>query len=76
MEAINSYFNKSQEQQKSEVDRQIDKLTLEIESLEEHVSEHQGFKFYKAAMTRDVFEDALTELREKQFDQKFTAEKE
>ena len=49
---------------------------MEIESLEEVNSGHQGFKFFRAAMTKDVFEDALIELREKEFEKKFTAQKE
>ena len=54
----------------------MEKLKTEIESLEEVHSEHQGYKFYRSAMTKDVFEDALIELREKQFEKKFTAQKE
>ena len=52
------------------------KLRTEIDALEEVNSTHQGYKFYRAAMTKDVFEDALIELREKQFEKKFTAQKE
>ena len=54
----------------------MDRLKLEIDSLEEVQVEHQGYKFYRAAMTKDIFEDALIELREKQFEKKFTAQKE
>ena len=54
----------------------MQKLRTEIESLEEVNSTHQGYKFYRAAMTKDVFEDALIELREKQFEEKFIAQKE
>ena len=54
----------------------MQKLKNEIESLEEVNSSHQGYKFYRAAMTKDIFEDALIELREKQFEKKFTAQKE
>ena len=48
------------------------KLKLEIESLEEVNSTHQGYKFYRASMSKDIFEDALIELRDKQFEKKFT----
>lgn len=54
----------------------MEKLRTEIDSLQEVNSTHQGFKFYRAAMTKDVFEDALIELREKQFEKKFMAQKE
>ena len=54
----------------------MERLRNEIESLEEVKTEHQGYKFYRAAMTKDIFEDALIELREKQFEKKFTAQKE
>ena len=54
----------------------MEKLKLEIESLEEVKTDHQGYKFYRAALTKDIFEDALIELREKQFEKKFTAQKE
>ena len=54
----------------------MEKLRIEIESLEEVNCTHQGFKFYRAAMTKDIFEDALIELREKQYEKKFRAEKE
>ena len=54
----------------------MEKLKNEIESLEEVSSQHQGYKFYRAAMTKDIFEDALIELREKQFEKKFIAQKE
>jgi hypothetical protein len=57
----------------SEIELQMEKLKTEIESLEEVNSTHQGYKFYRAAMTKDVFEDALIELREKQFEKKFIA---
>ncbi len=60
----------------SEIELQMEKLKTEIESLEEVNSTHQGYKFYRAAMTKDVFEDALIELREKQFEKKFIAQKE
>ena len=51
----------------------MEQLKMEIESLEEVNSKHQGFKFFRAAMTKDIFEDALIELREKEFEKKFTA---
>ena len=49
------------------------KLQNEINSLEDINTKHQGYKFYRAQMSKDVFEDALIELREKQFEKKFTA---
>ncbi len=54
----------------------MEKLKREIDSLEEVNSTHQGFKFYRTVMTKDTFEDALIELREKQFDKKFRKDKE
>ena len=54
----------------------MERLQAEIDSLEEVTSRHQGFKFYRTIMTKDTFEDALIELREKEFDKKFRAEKE
>ena len=54
----------------------MEKLKREIDSLEEVKSTHQGFKFYRTVMTKDTFEDALIELREKQFEKKFRKEKE
>ena len=54
----------------------MDKLKMEIDSLEEVTSGHQGFKFYRAVMTKDTFEDALIELREKEFEKKFTKDSE
>ena len=54
----------------------MDRLKHEIDSLEEVQSQHQGFKFYRTVMTKDTFEDALIELREKQFEKKFRKEKE
>lgn len=54
----------------------MERLKREIESLEEVKSTHQGFKFYRTVMTKDTFEDALIELREKQFEKKFRKEKE
>ena len=54
----------------------MDKLKAEIDSLEEINSAHQGFKFYRAVMTKDTFEDALIELRDKEFDKKFRGDTE
>lgn len=54
----------------------MERLKAEIDSLEEVQSGHQGFKFYRTLMTKDTFEDALIELREKEFEKKFTQEKE
>ena len=54
----------------------MDKLKAEIDSLEEINSTHQGFKFYRAVMTKDTFEDALIELRDKEFDKKFRGDTE
>ena len=51
-------------------------MKREIDSLEEVTSAHQGFKFYRTLMTKDTFEDALIELREKEFDKKFRGDKE
>ena len=76
MEQINKFFEKSNATEQSEIEHQMEKLRTEIESLNEVNTTHQGFKFYRAAMTKDVFEDALIELREKQFEKKFTAQKE
>ena len=61
---------------KEELQRELERLQLEIDSLEEVKSSHQGFKFLRTSTTKDVFEDALIELREKQFDKKFKKEKE
>ena len=54
----------------------MDRLKAEIDSLEEVNSGHQGYKFYRSLMTKDTFEDALIELRDKEFEKKFTFEKE
>ena len=54
----------------------MERLKAEIDSLEEVQSTHQGFKFYRTLMTKDTFEDALIQLREKEFEKKFTQEKE
>eukprot|EP00347_Sterkiella_histriomuscorum_P019808 403340221 len=76
MEKINKFFEKSADQDQSEIEREMDKLKKEIDSLEEVNSTHQGFKFYRTVMTKDTFEDALIELREKQFEKKFRKDKE
>lgn len=76
VEKINKFFEKQNEYEKSEIDKEMDKLKREIDSLEEVQSSHQGFKFYRTVMTKDTFEDALVELREKQFEKKFRKEKE
>ena len=76
VEQINQFFAKKSDEDQSEIEIQMQKLRTEIESLEEVNSTHQGYKFYRAAMTKDVFEDALIELREKQFEKKFIAQKE
>ena len=73
---INQFFEKKEGADQSEIEKEMERLRTEIESLEEVKSDHQGFKFYRAAMTKDIFEDALIELREKQFEKKFTAQKE
>lgn len=73
VDQIKTFFAKKSSQSMSEIELQMEKLKTEIESLEEVNSTHQGYKFYRAAMTKDVFEDALIELREKQFEKKFTA---
>lgn len=58
------------------IEQEMEQLKREIDSLEEVTSGHQGFKFYRTIMTKDTFEDALIELREKEFDKKFRNEKE
>lgn len=76
IDQINQFFVKKDGQDQSEIEKEMEKLRLEIESLEEVKTDHQGYKFYRAALTKDIFEDALIELREKQFEKKFTAQKE
>ena len=76
MAQINQFFEKKNGAEQSEIEKEMERLRNEIESLEEVKTEHQGYKFYRAAMTKDIFEDALIELREKQFEKKFTAQKE
>lgn len=75
-EKIAKFFEKSSAQEPSEIEREMEKLRREIDSLEEVNSSHQGFKFYRTVMTKDTFEDALIELREKQFEKKFRKDKE
>ena len=65
VQAINDFFVKKEGDESSEIEKEMDRLRTEIESLEEVKTEHQGYKFYRAAMTKDIFEDALIELREK-----------
>ena len=76
VDKINKFFEKKGTGSESEIEQTMKKLTHEIESLEEVNSQHQGYKFYRAAMTKDIFEDALVELREKEFEKKFIAQKE
>jgi len=76
IEKIQKFFEKRNEFEKSEIDKEMERLKREIDSLEEVQSQHQGFKFYRTVMTKDTFEDALVELREKQFEKKFRKEKE
>ena len=76
IETINEFFERQENQTKSGVEREMEKLQREIDSLEEVTSSHQGFKFYRTLMSKDTFEDALVELREKEFDKKFRDEKE
>jgi len=76
MDKINQFFEKKGSKNQSDIEEQMAKLQLEINSLEQVTSSHQGYKFYRAAMTKDIFEDALIELREKQFEKKFAGQKE
>ena len=76
IDKINKFFLKQGEHDQSEIDQEMDKLKREIDSLSEVQSQHQGFKFYRTVMTKDTFEDALIELREKQFEKKFRKDKE
>lgn len=76
VEKINKFFERQGEQEESEIEREMARLKREIDSLEEVQSAHQGFKFYRTVMTKDTFEDALIELREKQFEKKFRKDKE
>ena len=76
VDKINKFFERKDDMEQSEIEREMEKLKIEIESLEDVKTDHQGYKFYRAAMSKDIFEDALIELREKQFEKKFTAQKE
>lgn len=76
IEKINKFFEKASDYDQSEIEKEMEKLKREIDSLEEVNSTHQGFKFYRTVMTKDTFEDALIELREKQFEKKFRKDKE
>ena len=76
---INTFFEKRDQldpDMQKKIDDEMEQLKREIESLEEVTSGHQGFKFYRTIMTKDTFEDALIELREKEFEKKFRNEKE
>ena len=78
-EAIKKFFDKqinNKGKDQSQIDAEMDRLQSEIAALEDVTSGHQGFKFYRTIMTKDTFEDALIELREKEFDKKFRGEKE
>ena len=77
-EAIAKYFEIQIKKGKnqSQIDEEMEKLQMEINALEDVTSSHQGFKFYRTAMTKDSFEDALIELREKEFEKKFQSDKE
>lgn len=76
-ENINKFFDKSTKKALDKnIDEEMEQLKKEIDSLEEVTSGHQGFKFYRTIMTKDTFEDALIELREKEFDKKFRQDKE
>ena len=76
VDKINKFFERKDDMEQSEIEREMEKLKIEIESLEDVKTDHQGYKFYRAAMTKDIFEDALIELREKEFEKKFMAQKE
>mmetsp|Transcript_8082 Transcript_8082/g.13568 ORF Transcript_8082/g.13568 Transcript_8082/m.13568 type:complete len:172 (-) Transcript_8082:212-727(-) len=81
IQTISKFFEKQEEGKerddaKLRMDREMEKLKREIDSLEEVTSGHQGFKFYRTLMTQDTFEDALIELREREFDKKFKGDKE
>eukprot|EP00343_Euplotes_focardii_P009218 CAMPEP_0205824924 /NCGR_PEP_ID=MMETSP0206-20130828/23235_1 /ASSEMBLY_ACC=CAM_ASM_000279 /TAXON_ID=36767 /ORGANISM="Euplotes focardii, Strain TN1" /LENGTH=136 /DNA_ID=CAMNT_0053123501 /DNA_START=136 /DNA_END=546 /DNA_ORIENTATION=- len=67
---IQDYFNQDNlsEVDKAELSKELERLQLEIDSLEEVKSTHQGFKFLRTTTSKDVFENALYE---KKFDEKF-----
>lgn len=73
---ISKFFKKAEGETENEVEREMKKLKEEIDSLEEVKCEHQGFRFYRTIMTKDTFEDALIELREREFEKKFRKEQE
>ena len=75
---IAEYFSpeRLEELDKSELKKELEKLQLEVDSLEEVKSSHQGFKLLRTSTTKDVFEEAFTELRDKQFEKKFRKDKE
>ena len=62
---LEASLEKKEGMDQSEIEREMEKLRIEIESLEDVKTDHQGYKFYRAAMSKDIFEDALIELREK-----------
>ena len=75
---IADYFSpeRLEEFDKDELKKELEKLQLEVDSLEEVKSSHQGFKLLRTSTTKDVFEEAFTELRDKQFEKKFRKDKE
>lgn len=81
-EKIQEYFKRDVDEKinteisNDELQKELSSLKVEIDSLEEVNSSHQGFKFLKTVTSKDMFEDALLELREKQFDKKFRGDKE
>jgi hypothetical protein len=73
-EQIKKFFALQEGKQTTSAEDEIEKLKQEIDSLEEVKCEHQGFRFYRTVMTKDTFEDALIELREREFEKKFKKE--
>ena len=71
---IKDYFSqeKLSEIDKEKLSKELSRLQLEIDSLEEVKSSHQGFKFLRTTTSKDVFEDALYN---KKFDDKFLKNK-
>ncbi|CAI2382785.1 unnamed protein product [Moneuplotes crassus] len=71
---IKDYFSQEKLSQidKEELERELQRLQVEIDSLEEVKSTHQGFKFLRTTTSKDVFEDALYD---KKFDEKFMKDK-
>lgn len=45
-----------------QIKNEIEKLKLEIKSLEEIKTSHQGFKLLRTVTTKEMFEDAIQEL--------------